>query len=568
MQTLESLHGVRDITDEIRRQRRAVQRAQTEIRLYRNVPGEIGLQPRGRVNVLDCAKGQFQQRDNLSSPGFITLPARHPMAKWIVTIPNDPEQCKNVVIRTDRYGGAWRWSGLMHHWGTETVNGADYVTAYFNDDLQTLQFTLCPPNPALPIPVFQFPRDFFLFSPSAWGASAVCEMNFVRQQANVWTLPDDPFDPDQYAESLDRSTWQNHIKCPRFGEDSSLWGVFAARMNAADTVIADPMDDAQLSMTYRRIFTAEGETVTGLLDNNVANGACVFEIQDRSGFATGDGTYLTGNAARGFARTVLTWTEDLLEGVLEFVTDDQALTPDEYWQSGHMGTRAKKPGITIRDSYHNPLQSTVNYTVASAAQVIVGGDNPTVDAIADLMISSIGNLLGYFLLVGFDSLGDIASDIVMPFLVGTILAWGQFENGARATKLGWAHLWEVYQSGAEQNVWSLSALATARGGLKDTADETGHQMVIDDSTWLIPGLHCQIGDRIGSTDGVLSRMGVDLMFTNQVKDMTHAFDENGKSEFQMKVGLNKASMSRGERNARMFKHAMDRIADMGVHLVQ
>ena len=568
MPTLASLDGARDITDEIRRQRKALQRAQTEIRLYRNVPGEVGLAPRGRVNVLDCSKHQFQQRDNISSPGFITLPARHPMAKWIVTIPNDPEQCKNVVIRVDRYGGLWRWSGLMHHWGTETVDGADYVTAYFNDDLQTLQFLLCPPNPGLPIPIFQFPRDFLLFSPTAWGSSTVCEMNMVRQQANVFTLPDDPFDFDQYLDSWDRSTWQAHMKCPKFSQDSSLWGVFAARMNAADTVIADPMDDAQLSMTYRRIFTAEGETITGLLDNNVANGALVFEVQDRSGFATEDGTYLTGNAALGFARTVVTWTEDLLEGVLEFVSDEQSLTPDEYWQSGHMGTRAKKPGIVIRDSYYNPLQSTVTHSVASASQVIVGGDNPTVDALADLIISSVGNLLGYFLLVGFDSLGDIASDIIMPFLVGTILAWAQFENGPRATKLGWCHLWEVYQSGAEQNVWSLSALATARGGLKDTADETGHQMVIDDSTWLIPGLHCSIGDRIGSTDGLLQRMGIDLMFVNQIKDMTLSGDESGKSQFTMKVGQNKAAMSRGERNARMFKTAMDRISDIGLHLVQ
>lgn len=234
-----------------------------------------------------------------------------------------------------------------------------------------------------------------------------------------------------------------------------------------------------------------------------------------------------------------------------------------------MGTLAKKPGITLRDSYVNDLQSKVTYSPATATQVIVGGDNPpTADALVDAIISSVGNLLGYFFLLGFDSAGDIASDVIMPFLVGTIAAWAQFELGNRASHLGWVHLLEIYQSGAEQNVWSLSALATARGGVKDTADETSHTLVIDESTWVIPGLHYDIGDRIVSTSGALERMGIDVMFVNQVKEMTLQGDDSGKSEFVTKVGLNKAAMSRGERDARMLKKAMDRISDIGVHLVQ
>lgn len=568
MPGLASLDRTREITDEIRRQRRCLQRAQTEISLYRNIPDQVGLNRRGGVNILDTTKHQFPWRDNVSSPGYFQVPCRHPMAKWIASIPNNPEECKQVVIRVDRYGGLLRWSGMMHHWTVETINGVDFLTAHFNDDLQFLQFLLVPPNPALPIPIFQFPRDFFLFAPSAWGAAAVIKMQFVRQFLNAWTLPDDPFDFDSYTESFDPRTWQAHIKGPSFANDPSLWGIFAARMNTADSVIADPLDDAQLSLTYRRIFTDEGETVTGLFNNDIANGALVFEVKDRSGFASGDGTYFSGGAAAGLARSVLTWTSDLLEGVLEFVDDDQSLTPDEYWQSSWMGTLAKKPGITLRDSYVNDLQSKVTYSPATATQVIVGGDNPTADALVDAIISSVGNLLGYFFLLGFDSAGDIASDVIMPFLVGTIAAWAQFELGNRASHLGWVHLLEIYQSGAEQNVWSLSALATARGGVKDTADETSHTLVIDESTWVIPGLHYEIGDRIVSTSGALERMGIDVMFVNQVKEMTLQGDDSGKSEFVTKVGLNKAAMSRGERDARMLKKAMDRIADIGVHLVQ
>lgn len=568
MPTLESLATTRTVTDEHRRARRALQRAQTQVWLYRNLPGEIGLNLRGSVNILDCSKHYFQQRDNQASPGYITLPARHYLARWIASIPNTPEECKQVIIRVDRYGGLWRWTGMMHHWTAETIDGVDWITAYFNDDMQFLQHLLVPPNPALPIPVFQFPRDFFLFSPSAWGAAAVVKMQFIRQFTNAWTLPDDPFDFESYIEQYDPRTWQAHMKSVKFGEDPSLWGIFAARMNSADTVIEAPMDDAQLSMTYRRIFTAEGETVTGLMDNDIANGALVFEVMDRSGFSHETGTYLSGGPVQGFIRSGITWTVDLLEGIADFLVDDQSLTPDEYYQSGWIGTKASKPAHCVRDSYLNDLQSKVSYSPAGPTQIVLGGDNPTVDALVQTIIQSVGNLLGYFLLLGFDSAGDIASDIIMPFLVGTIAAWAQFELGQRATNLGWAHLLEVYVSGAEQNIWSLSALATARGGVKATDDETSHTMVIDDSTWFIPGLHAQIGDRIGSTSGLLERMGIDVMFVNQIKEMVLQGDETGKSEFLMKVGENKAAMSRGERTARMLKTALDRISDIGLHLVQ
>jgi len=564
---LVDLADTRAKTDTIRAHHKALQRSQANISLYLNEPGKIGLTRRGRVSQLDAPKGAFQQRNNVASTGSLTLPTWHYLARWIVSIPNDPDQCKNVVIRVDKYGGLWRWTGLMHHWIKETIDGVPYITAYFNDDLQYLQFTLAPPNPALPFDIFQWPRDYFLFSPAMWGASVTLLMNVARQELNLWQLPDDPFDPAQYVEGLDTRTWQVHVKCPSFIEDSSLWAVFVSRMNSIDSVIADALDDAQLSLRYRRIFTDEGETVTGLLNNDIANGALVFEIVDRSGFATADGTYLSGNAFAGFGRSILEWSTDFLTDNYNLIADDPSLMPDEYWQSGWMQTLAKKPGIVVRDSVYNDLQSKVTYTLSTASQVVVGGDNPAADALVQTIISAVGNLLGYFLLAGFDSAGDIAADLIMPFLVGTIAAWDQFKNFERATDAGWAHLWEIMQSGADKNAWSLSALAVARGGMNDTKAQTAHTFVIDDGTWLIPGLHYQIGDRLGSFDGELRKMGQNLMFVNQVEENDFSWDETGKWQWQTKVGQNKASMSRGEREAQMWKRAMDAISDIGVHLV-
>lgn len=191
----------------------------------------------------------------------------------------------------------------------------------------------------------------------------------------------------------------------------------------------------------------------------------------------------------------------------------------------------------------------MTYSNATASKVIVGGDNPTADAIAKLIIESIGNLIGYFLLFGFDSLGDITADVVMPFIVGTILAWDEWTNVKRRTNIGWVHLWEIYQQGAENNNWSLSAVVAMRGGFKATEAKTAHTMILDESSWFIPGLHAQCGDRFWSTSGALARMGIDIRFVNQIEEMSLAGDENGYSQFLVKCGQNKASMSQGERTS-------------------
>lgn len=406
-----------------------------------------------------------------------------------------------------------------------------------------------------------------MFGPSAWCISTLILLQIIRLEGHLWTLPDDPFDIESWLSIIDFSKWQVHVKATGFLTDSSLWTLLASRMNTVDSVIADSLEDGQLVITYRRILTAEGETVTGLLDNNVANGALVFEVADRSGFTLLGGTFFGGTAAAGLTRSVLQWTDGFTNDSLTQVTDNETLYPDEYWQTSWLGTLASAPGLCIRDSHWNDLQSKVTHSPATAPSVIIGGDNPTADAIVQLIIESVGNLLGYFLLGGFDSLGDIAADVIMPFLVGTILAWDEWENFSRAQALGWVHLFEVYQSGAENNSWSLAALGVLRGGFLGTKAQTSHTMVIGWSTWVIPGLHCQIGDRVASTSAALQRCGLDIMFVNQVEEMTLSGKGDGSFEFFMKCGQNKAAMSTGERLARLFKKALDTLNNIGVHLL-
>ncbi|HJT90964.1 MAG TPA: hypothetical protein VJ777_03345 [Mycobacterium sp.] len=566
--TLVDLEEQMKLAGENRAHRRMLKRSAPLMRCWKNQRnGQPGAVYAGRANHRDVIEYEFPMKKNFSATGRLKLRADHPIAKWVMRVPNTPQECKNVLITVDLYGGRWRWSGLLHHWDLETSDGADYLTLSFNDDLQFLQFMLAPPNPLLPIPIFQFPREWPMFGPGAWCISTLILLQLIRIEGNLWTLPDDPFDLDQWFDIIQWGDWQVHIKSPSFLFDNSLWVFLSSRMNTVDSVIADALDDGQFSIEYRRIITDDGESVRGLLDNNVANCALVFEVKDKSGWALPGGTFLGGTAAGGFIRTVLQWTDGFIGDTLEQIGDNEALYPDEYWQTSFMGTFASAPAHCLRDSFWMDLQSKVTWSPATASSVIVGGDNPTADAVIELIIKATGNLLGYFLLGGFDSLGDIAADVIMPFLTGTVLAWDQWENSGRAQNLGWIHLWEIYQQGAEQNSWSLAAIGALRGGFVATESQTCHTLVVTDTNWFIPGLHGTIGDRMGSTSGALQRnANLDVMFVNQIEEMSLRGDDTANYEFLMKLGQNKAAMSTGERLARMVKKFSEFLQGIGVRL--
>lgn len=566
--TLEHLDERMQLARENRAYRRKLKMSSPLMRCWKNNPdGSPGALSIGRINHRDVDEYEFPMKKNISSAGRLVMRADHYVAQYIMSNPNTPDECKNVLITIDLYGGQWRWSGLLHHWDIETRDGVDYITLSFNDDLQFLQFMLVPPNPVLPLYVFQFPREWPMFGPSRWTISTLILLQLVRLEGNLWSLPDDPFDLDSWLAPFNWGNWQVHMKGVNFISDTSLWTFISGRMNTIDSVIQDALEDGQLSLEYRRIITADGEQVRGLLDNNVANGALVLEVKDKSGFSLPGGTFFGGTAVAGLVRSVIQWTEGFTDDTLVTVRDEEAYYPDEYWQTSFLGTFAQAPAHTLRDTHWMDLQSRVTHSPSTAVQVVVGGNNPTADAIAQLIIQSVGNLLGYFLLGGFDSAGDIAADIIMPFLQGTIAAWDVWKNTTRATNLGWIHLFEIYQSGGDQNAWSLAALAALRGGFKATEAQTCHTLVVDDSHWFIPGLDATIGDRIASTSGAMQRNAkLDILFVNQIEEMTLKGDGSGNYDFVMKIGQNKAAMSTGERISRVIKRFSDFLNNVGVHL--
>ncbi|MFD4442527.1 hypothetical protein ACFWPK_22430 [Nocardia sp. NPDC058519] len=514
----------------------------------------------------DSIAGDFPfKRNEFGTSGTLRLRMDHWLAKRVINIPDDPNAKKNVVITVDHYGGKVRWSGIMKYFKAVRKGGLWYLDIVFVDDLQYLQFMLGAPNPLLPIPIFQFPRVLPIFGPAKWAISMMILLNLIRLEGNLWTLPDDLF--AEGGGLFDWSSWQVLIKAnPIDLDDSSTWTLLATRMTRMDQVIQNALDDAQLTMRYRRIITDDGETsdVPGV--PVVANGALVLEVADDSGYFSPDGTATGGGLAGGLTRTAQQFVGGFVESVDVFVEDPEGW-PASYFDADYLGPGdPTRTWIVIRDSKYNAIETSEwTWGAATAVRAVVGGDNPLADSLARLTIESIGALIGYFLLAGFSGLGSIIADVVMPFLVGTILAWLEWQHHGRAHELGWVHLFEVYGQGAENNAWSLGAVVALRGALLATKSQSAHVMSLGSGGRFLPGLMFMPGHRIGSTfEQATSTIRVD-----QVEEVTLSWDyEAGQPhEYKAQIGLAQAAMTLAERQNRAITFALATISNIGVHLI-
>jgi len=581
---LSRLDSAKSACDEWREKLLNKRKQKPYIRIWKNKDnGDPGLEYVGRIHYDDTIRASFPFRKNEAAQGVLEIRTDHYISEFIRKVVISEELKKNIVITVDFYGGEMRWSGMLKsHAIKVSDDDVRYHELTFADDMQFLQFLLCPPNPALPLNIFQFPRVFTLVGPAKWAISVMILLNLIRVEGNLWNIPDDPFNADSWDNLWDWSDWQVHIKCsPFLLDDSSLWVLLASRMNPIDAVIEDALADSGLTLKYRRVLTDLGEEADGLLfgKNAIqpANGALVFELVDDSGYHSPvTGTFLEGTVADGMIRSTAVYVGGFVEDTIGMVTESNAFYKpstdgglgyiDEYWGPGFLGTLAAAPWLVIRDNQWTMIStSELTHSPATAVAVVVGGDNPAADAVAQLIIETVGNLLGYVLLAGFSSAGTIAADIIMPFLRGTIAAWVQHKNITRGHQLGWSHLWEIYQAGAEQNAWSLSALAALRGGFLDTRAQTSHTMMLRGTRWILPGLHFQVGSRVGST----SKEYPNYIFVNQVESIEVNWDHTGDSglDFTVQIGQNRAAMSMGERSARAVQKTITTLNNIGVNLI-
>lgn len=563
--TLADIPALLEQTDEIRENLGRLLRMPPTVRIWKNNPdNSSGLVLQGRANETVAGSAPFKR--NQSAGGMTRHRIDHPLARWLLSVPNDHEAKKNVVITIDIPGGK-RWSGLLKNLRVVTKNRIHYLQVDWVDDLQFLQFMLGPPNPALPIGIFQFPRVLPIFGPAKWAISMLILMNLIRLNGHAWNLPPDPFDPDSWDDLVDWSDWQVFIKAKAVDlDDSSTFAMLATRMDKIDQTIADPLENAQLTLAYRRILTVDGEEspIEGVPD--IANGALVLEVVDNSGYYGLSGTGTGGGIASGIQRSVAEFLAGFVEDIRVLVDDSETIIPDEYYQPHYHGTKPPAPHVTIRDSKYSQIETReFVWSPATAGSVIVGGDNPLANNVARLTIESVAALIGYFLLGGFSGLGSIVADVVMPFLVGTILAWVQWTNNTRINNLGWVHLYEIYYQGADNNAWSLSAVAAIRAGFDSTKSQRAHQFTMRQTGEYIPGLDYDIGHRIACGASHIT----DELLVDQVEEMDYDWDFQAGKYFgwTTTVGKAAAAMSIAARNAKLLSKSMATLQGIGVRIV-
>ncbi|WP_064075918.1 Gp37-like protein [Prescottella equi] len=569
--SVEELEAIWNRGTAIREDHKALRRTPPLVRLWANDPAdEKGLILRGSAQ--DSVAGQFPFKKKGASTGTLRLRIDHYLARWMMSIPNDSAAKKNVVISVDHMGGAMRWSGLLKNWTIrKDRDGIRYLEATFIDDLQFLQYLHGAPNPLLPLWLFQFPRVFNVLGPSRWCVALLIWMNLARFQSNIYNVPDDPFQLGSWIDGWNMNTWQVLIKGVSFLGDSSLWTILSSRMDKVESAIEDALDDAQLVLTYRRVFTVDGETVDGVVGvTNPRNGVLVLEVVDRSGYFGADGTATRGTALHGFVRTAVEFAEGFVEQADVFVSEDQSLFPPEYYWENWLGIKPSHPCFVVRDSEYTQTEAAeLSWGPAGPVQIIVGGENEYADSAVELAIQVTGNLLGYFMLGGFSSAGDIAATVIMPLLRGTILAWNSWKSTSRAQQLGWVHLMEMYQQGAN-NAWTLSAAAALRAGFEATKATGSGRMDMRDGEPFLPGLHIRPGDRIGQTiQGMTGSVTTDPVFVNQVELMTLGWDYANDTPhgWEIAAGTNKSVLSAAERSARLLSKLLSSVQNQGVSIV-
>jgi hypothetical protein len=81
--------------------------------VYTNNPdASAGLVKRGKLNVNDLVKHSWPKKKNVSADGLLHRSGKPFPGEDDRGSRTTRNECKNIVIRVDRYGGAWRWTGM------------------------------------------------------------------------------------------------------------------------------------------------------------------------------------------------------------------------------------------------------------------------------------------------------------------------------------------------------------------------------------------------------------------------------------------------------------------------
>ena len=189
-----------------------VQQRRAELEKQRLLPPMIRLWD-GDMNLRGEVAGwrsvDFEFIENDTGTASLQLSLEHYIAKWVMNFKGRAK--RNVIITIDKQGA--RWSGFMDHYRVVREKGGDaYLEVVFKHDYEQAKHIVCWANPFLR-PELQFPKLWVIFGPAKWCLLMTLFVNLLRLETSLWTLPDNPLDPNEWmGPSFNPSNWRNLVK--------------------------------------------------------------------------------------------------------------------------------------------------------------------------------------------------------------------------------------------------------------------------------------------------------------------------------------------------------------------
>ena len=556
-----------------------VQQRRAELEKQRLLPPMIRLWD-GDMNLRGEVAGwrsvDFEFIENDTGTASLQLSLEHYIAKWVMNFKGRAK--RNVIITIDKQGA--RWSGFMDHYRVVREKGGDaYLEVVFKHDYEQAKHIVCWANPFLR-PELQFPKLWVIFGPAKWCLLMTLFVNLLRLETSLWTLPDNPLDPNEWmGPSFNPSNWRNLVKpFPLIGDNSNLTIVFS-RFKTWHDVAKKTLEDAQLTVTCRRYLDGDphpfsdlqGELNIDLVEElfslmPIRHGCVIWDIVDNSGWGTE--TAFGGSLLTGLIRAVVNISDDgYTEGVDVFTGDPTF--PGEYYTPWFLGTSPQAPWVVFEEGPYTGIESSeFQYFEATDTSFVTGGHSMPgvnegisagVNMAGDFVTSLINTAISFASDGGpfpgappidmpplggvLDAIAKILyEDVFLAFMeVPTLRAAGLslplpgLENVV--TGLGDFHFYEGWADGADR-AFTLSAMMAIRAKIWATRAHSSHTIKVSDAAPYLVGEtgygHFWLGNRVGTT--VLGYPTPDTVFVERLSKIKYAWDKDGPKGWQLTIG--------------------------------
>lgn len=494
---------------------------------------------RHRAPVYGHISEEFEWVENDTGVASIKLPKDHYLLPWILN--HKGRDKKDIHIRFRRQGAQWD-GAMVKYTLTRDTDGEIVLELVFQHCYEELKHILVWANPFTPAEV-QFPKVWAIIGQFRWTAALTLWANVFRLESAIWSIPGDPFDPDQWPQ-LSMSNWSIVVVPVDIASDNSTIGILWSRFKPFHEVVAKAAKAAQISIHCRRYYT--GDPIPEGLGFTPRHGALVVSFEDNSGWRTE--TSFFGSMLTGLERAVIQIGEDGLTENISTVSGDPTF-PEEYYEPGWRGTRPQAPWIVIEDGPESGiLESEFEYYPATDFQHVAGGRSmPGVNEAISAAVIAVGNFIGSMIQlpgygVGLSGLGSVIDAVAKPLYEDTLMAFQHWDAPMRETEFGPFGKKEKF-AGGDQQAYTLGAFMAGRASIFTTRERTGHKISFLDNLPYRIGPNgygdLWLGTRLAVRPPGLPRSW-DL-YVEQVTRLKHTLSSDGAREWEIEVGWKEPS---------------------------